>query len=229
MPAQTTQPDAPLQPAPSQLGVLADMPGQDKVDRAVSPALGEKWHNAKAGLQFRPPKGMREAHRELGESEIVEFTGDKGWLLKVAQTTWTNPLPLKSYRDNMGNEKPGVLQMTLSQLQQETPGAQVLRQDIVNIGQADVGLITVRYTIGTSRKLTSLRWSRPPATPSTTSSTSRRPAPTSPTARPPSRPMRPPTRMIPASGRRSRRSPPCSIRSSSSTAMPFAPSRTGGC
>ena len=88
---------------------------------------------------------------------MVEFANEpKNWLLRVSKPTFPTPVPLKTVRSPDGKtETTGLLDYTVQELKRATPGAKVLRSDtdIINGDSNYVGMIALRFTLGTQRWL----------------------------------------------------------------------------
>ncbi|MGH7179895.1 MAG: hypothetical protein ACREJC_21140 [Tepidisphaeraceae bacterium] len=125
----------------------ADPPG-------ASDLLGDRFESLSAGISFRAPAGCREIRRAAGD-EIVQYVNDqKRWVLRVSRLALSAPLPLLKHKDKDGHDVNGLIEETSDRIKLQTPAAEILRQDIVHIGQTDVGLIAARYTVGVDTNLT---------------------------------------------------------------------------
>ncbi len=143
MPLAAQSPEAPV-------SVLGDHPDT----AAPSTLLGERYINATAGISFRPPADTKRIDQSAGGEIVVYQNKDRNWLLRIARVSFPEPQPLKDYQDAYGTNRPGFLQTSVQRLKTANPGAQVLRQELSNIADADVGLIAVRYAAGPERFLT---------------------------------------------------------------------------
>jgi hypothetical protein len=146
----TSQP-SPLPLAPKPVGILADRPDADQ----PSELLGPRFESRMAGISFRPPAGCKEA--KPGSDEIVEYVNEpQNRLLRVSRPTFPTPVPLLSKKDTAGKVlQQGLLDYTIDQLKIAYPGAKFLRQpdDIINVGPHFVGLIAMRFTLGSQKWL----------------------------------------------------------------------------
>ncbi len=139
---------------PEPLDVLRDRPdNQAAVNRAKASArLGQPFESMAAGISLRPPAGWKQIRRS-GTDEIVQFVNDdQTRVLKVARLTLSRGMPLVD-RQSPDGATQGLLKATAEKLKAETPAAELLREDTTNIGQADVGMIVIRYGIGQQRRL----------------------------------------------------------------------------
>jgi hypothetical protein len=147
--APATQPLAELKPVP----LLAGRPDADP----NTELLGSPYDNKIAGISFRPPADCKQVATPNAD-EIVEFNNEKtSWLLRVSKPTFPSPVPLTTVKDpKTGRETVGILDYTLQQIVTATPGAKVLRgrdHDVINVESNFVGMIAVRFTLGTQRWL----------------------------------------------------------------------------
>ncbi len=114
--------------------------------------LGPAFESPTAGIALRRPANCREILKTGGE--IVEFVNDEQNLqLRVSRTILRDPTPLTASKDNAGRETPGMLESTADRFKTANIGARVLRQDVVNIADANVGMLAVRYNSGARQKL----------------------------------------------------------------------------
>ncbi len=118
---------------------------------------GPTFESQAAGIMLRAPAGTVSMPKAPGDAELAEFYDKKrGWDFKVALARPDQATHLTTQKGVDGTQQPGLLELTLEQLKTTNPGAKVLRNDVTNIGDADVGMIAVRYTQGTQRRLTQL-------------------------------------------------------------------------
>lgn len=109
--------------------------------------LGEPFESIGLGIAMRGPAGSR-IIRQVGGTQ-VDFVHEKNkWNMKVARLTLDQPMPLESSRDDQGGRKVGLLEVTLDRLKDQLPGSTILRNDVIRLGQIDVGMIALRYTKG---------------------------------------------------------------------------------
>jgi hypothetical protein len=146
------QPDPKAVPKPA--SVLA---GRPDVEPATNPTLlGARYESRTAGISFNPPADCKQMAAPNND-EIVEFSNeDKNWLLRVSRPTFPTPVPLSTTIARPSENKPaqtGLLDYTAQQLQAANPGAKVLRQDVINVDANYIGMIALRFTLGTQRWL----------------------------------------------------------------------------
>jgi hypothetical protein len=112
---------------------------------AAAPAtdLGQLFRSRLAGIEFNPPADGT-IIRELNSNEVVRFAyPDLGWDVRVKQIPASKDLKLSI----PGGE--GLLEMTASQLTLSNPTAKILRQEVIQVNNKDVGVIEVQYLVGT--------------------------------------------------------------------------------
>lgn len=114
--------------------------------------LGEPFESIGLGIAMRGPAGSR-LIRQVGGTQVDFVHEQNKWNMKVARLTLEQPMPLRSSTDEQGARKVGLLEVTLDRLKDQIPGSTVLRNDVVRVGQADVGMIALRYTRGLERFL----------------------------------------------------------------------------
>jgi hypothetical protein len=110
-------------------------------------ALGKEFESLGLGIALRGPAGSK-VIRQVGGTE-VDFIHEKNkWSLKVARLTLEQPMPLVSSKSPEGLPTVGLLEVTVDRLKDQLPGATILRQDVVRVGQIPVGMIALRYVKG---------------------------------------------------------------------------------
>ncbi|HEV2294198.1 MAG TPA: hypothetical protein VGR35_10095 [Tepidisphaeraceae bacterium] len=151
---QSTQPAAARTAAalaPESLDLLKDRPdtpgGDDKM-------LGEPFESVAAGIRFRPPANMKRALRATNADYIVRYTDEaRGWVFVATRSTFDRPIMLSSQVAQGAGAPPGLLELTRDQLKENAPGAEVVREDVINVGDYTVGMLAARYTVGLQRVL----------------------------------------------------------------------------
>lgn len=134
---------------PDSLTILQDRPDAGP----VKPGLGAAFESKSAGIALRPPAGCKEIHRGGNPDEIVEFVNDaKSWSLKVTRSTLSKAVPLTEYYDN-GRKMPGVLEGTAENFKRDNPTAEIVRQDVIDLGANKVGMLASRTNVGAQRRL----------------------------------------------------------------------------
>jgi hypothetical protein len=110
-------------------------------------ALGKEFESLGLGIALRGPAGSK-VIRQVGGTE-VDFIHEKNkWSLKVARLTLEQAMPLESSKTPEGLPKIGLLEVTVDRLKDQLPGATILRQDVIRVGQIPVGMIALRYVKG---------------------------------------------------------------------------------
>jgi len=135
------------------LTVLAQSPPKPAADD-VDDLLGSTFTSVAAGISFRPPANCIQ-FRGVGGDEIVQYVDERrDWILKVGRIRVSEPLPLVNYPDKFGIPQKGLMEITLDHTRETTPGAEVLRSDVVPLTDCNAAMIAVRYTVNAQRKLT---------------------------------------------------------------------------
>ena len=107
--------------------------------------LGPKFSSHVHGIEFRPPADSVQIDKATADT-IVEFDRDDyNWQLKAWSVRLERSLPLTIHKDQYGQEQDGVMEITLANIKQQTPSAEVLRNEVINVGRVRVGMIAVRY------------------------------------------------------------------------------------
>src|SRR3954462_350062 len=111
-----------------------------------SGVLGPKFSSLSAGIELRPPAGLKEVARNNAD-EIVRYSSEaKKWDLVVARQSFSKPVPMDLTKDATGIVRQGMLSLTAERFKIETPGAEILRTDMINLGEHTVGMIAARYS-----------------------------------------------------------------------------------
>lgn len=84
--------------------VFADdavLPGRpDAAAATCAEELGPQFSSLAAGISFRPPAGMPQLKRVVGEEDIVQYADDKRqWLFKLSRIVLNTPAPLETEVD----------------------------------------------------------------------------------------------------------------------------------
>jgi hypothetical protein len=127
---------------PESLNVLTGRP-----DVQGEELLGGTFQNAMAGIAFRVPASCQQIHKV--EDEIARFaSADKSWEMVVTRQSSAQPLALSGDEKRMG-----LLEVVAARLKQSHPNIEMLRQDTVNLGESEAGILTARITVGSQKKL----------------------------------------------------------------------------
>src|SRR5687767_15036739 len=116
--------------------------------------LGERFTSRGRGISFRPPLGGTEIKKAAIGVEIVRYVGaDEKWSLNVSLMTFEKPTRLVSVdnpvtKEDESKSRPGIISQIVTQLLQNNVSTEILRQDVVNHGISDMGMIVARYTQG---------------------------------------------------------------------------------
>jgi hypothetical protein len=151
---------APSGVAPSGVGAVDSTPTPipgltDKLDldpKKSSDLLGEPFESQVAGIVFRPPAGSK-AVKQTDQDHVVDYVDeDRHWILKVTRARLAQGMALQSVKE-AGRERVGLLDYTVADVLKEHPAAEVLRQEIINVGEHGVGMSALRFNIGSQRYL----------------------------------------------------------------------------
>ena len=142
--------------------VLSGRPDQNVSTRPVSIAgLGPTFESRAAGIAFKPPANSTQIRSAVTGDEIVRYVNeDKKWNLRVSQTVLSKAMPLAKSEDKNGAEQNGMLEYLTAQIENEIPGAEIKRQDVINVGDSPVGMIAAVSSSGSTRCSSSRRFSR---------------------------------------------------------------------
>jgi hypothetical protein len=139
---------------PTPIPGLTDKFGLD--EKKPGDLLDDLFESQAGGISFRPPADSKQVRRSEQDA-IAEFANDdRQWLLKVTRASLGQPLALQTTKEKSGDterEHPGLLDMTVSNILKENPAAEILRKEIVNVGQNGVGIAVLRIKIGSQRFL----------------------------------------------------------------------------
>jgi hypothetical protein len=127
--------------------VLEGRPDAETGASTTGAQLGRVFESKSAGIAFRGPSDSQEIRRSGGD-EIVQYVNEpKKWQLSVSRVELREPLPLTNQRDAAGRSHPGLLDMTVNQIRIDKAGSEILRDDVIRVGDVEVGMIAARYSI----------------------------------------------------------------------------------
>jgi hypothetical protein len=133
--------------------VLPGRPDEDVPVAGEADQLAERFQSVAAGVSFCPPLGMKEIMRPLSD-EIVRYVDDqRHWVLEVTKLELEHPMELGNIKKS-DVVVPGLMARTAAGIERATPGAQIYRQDQINVGTVDVGVIVARYQMASETNLT---------------------------------------------------------------------------
>ena len=155
--AQATQPADANAPETGPAPVLPGRP-----DASLSPGatnrLAKRFESAAAGISFGAPAdpNAKEARPNTpGTDELVTYTNEpQRWVIKVARLNFAEGVAMTYHKktDN-GPDVNGLFQETIDNLKRDTPGFEVLREEILHTGPLDIGLIAGRFNAGTEHNV----------------------------------------------------------------------------
>jgi hypothetical protein len=141
---------------PGAIPGLTDRAGANE-QAAGGELLGEMFENPAAGIAFRPPAGCTQI-RKTDTDHVAEYIHDqKQWLLKVTRARLSQDMLLQTTKERGADgkmyDKVGLLDYTVKDVLKQHPAAEVLRNDIVNVGEYPCGIAVFRLNLGTQKFL----------------------------------------------------------------------------
>jgi len=134
--------------------LLVAMVGFVRADAQAS-LVGDVFSSESAGISFRPPAGSIRAN-SAAQGLVAEFDDpDRHWELTVTTLSLPRPVPLSQYKDQFGDTHDGLLDLTVSQLQQQ-PSAVIVMQDMIHVGtngRIAAGTLVARCSQNGQRRL----------------------------------------------------------------------------
>ncbi|HEX2972402.1 MAG TPA: hypothetical protein VHP11_08710 [Tepidisphaeraceae bacterium] len=122
--------------------------------------LGARFTSRAAGLSFKPPvNGTQIKPATVGTNIVQYVNSDEKWALKVSQMVFEEPTRLVGVDDpstptqDEAQTRPGVLAQIAQQVTVQQTGIQIMRQDVINVGACDGGILVFRYMQGTQAYL----------------------------------------------------------------------------
>ena len=126
------------QTSPSDVAA-SDVPPTTQPAIHATDLLGPPFTSHVHGIEFRPPLNSVQADKSAPDS-IAEFDQDAyNWQLKAWTAQLQHSLPLTIHKDQFGNPQDGVMEVTLANIKQQSPDAQVLRNEVINVGRMHAG------------------------------------------------------------------------------------------
>lgn len=123
---------------PSRLPIFDGRP-----DPGARAENAELFENRAAGVTFAVPRGMK---RIAAAGDVALFVNEQqNWRLRVTQLLTEQPVRLSELRDALGRPIPGLIQNTVQRLAADYPTGTLLRADVIDIGERNVGMIAMRY------------------------------------------------------------------------------------
>ena len=151
VPAPAPTPAIAPAPAATDLPILSNRPDAAAVPAEGSDLLGPRFSNQAAGISLRGLNGAKELRGGAGSDVIVEFNHEAmGWVLTVTKATLRTGRALK---DSADGRQIGMLSATVNDFKQMHGDAEVLRQEVLDGADGEVGICALRYLQGTHRRL----------------------------------------------------------------------------
>jgi hypothetical protein len=151
-------------PADTQPAAVASVLGTAAAPAASPVALSDQlFESLSGGIAIRYPAGSK-ALREAATDDLIEFRDEaRKSSMVIRRQTYPAPMNLTAARDGHGQMQPGILEQTVAAitkqyadpelLKKKQPGVKMLRQDLTNLGNCDVGMLVFRYTRDAERHL----------------------------------------------------------------------------
>ncbi len=138
-------------PAVPDLPILNNRPDAGTVPPEGSDLLGPRFSNQAAGIALRGLTGAKELRGGAGSDVIIEYNHEAmGWVLTVSKATLRTGRALK---DSADGRQIGMLSATINEFKQMHGDAEVLRQEVIDNPDGEVGICALRYLQGTHRRL----------------------------------------------------------------------------
>jgi hypothetical protein len=143
--AATPSPPAANGASPEPISGLAGRP--DVVGQEM---LGGAYQNPRAGIAFHTPLNCVQL-KTTGD-EIARFANEKaGWEIICTRSSAQQPMPLSG--GGKDGPKMGLLEVVAARLKQANPGADIVRQEVEDLGEYRAGIIAARLSAVGQRKL----------------------------------------------------------------------------
>jgi len=137
------------------------LPGRpDAQTPSAQESANARFEDEAAGISFMPPPGTKEFRGTPGDVIVRYVDDERHWNLAVSKMTFdrpvrlSNPASTQPAAPDTAKTSKGILEITAAQMKVDAPGAEILRQDVITIGGADVGMLAARYTIAPQTNLT---------------------------------------------------------------------------
>jgi hypothetical protein len=141
---------------------------QGRPDAVGEELLGGTFQSPVAGIAFHVPAGCTQA--KATADQVARFVNEKtGWELICTRNSSAQPMPLvgrsldtpaatgaktpEEIARQEAKNKVGLLNVVAGRLKQTHPGADVVREEAVDAGEYQMGLLVARVTLVGSRKL----------------------------------------------------------------------------
>jgi hypothetical protein len=125
------------------LSILQGRPDETNASALTGPVFDDPLQ----GISLRPPANAETIRQNLSAGDIAQFVNkDYGWILKASRAELAKPIPLTT-------PKAGLLERTAEQFKSANPSAEILRQEVEHIGDADCGILVARYKLSDQLRL----------------------------------------------------------------------------
>jgi len=110
--------------------------------------LGPVFESRAAGIAMRGPAGCRQIRRPASDDVVIYADEARKWTMTVTRAQLAAPMQLAGSKNAAGELVPGLLETTVRQIQVDKPGATILRDDVISVGDSRVGVIAARFDLG---------------------------------------------------------------------------------
>ena len=129
-------------PAPSTAPVVSIAPYATHEE-----LLGASFQSPLDGIAFRVPGSCQQVPK--AGDEIARFANpEKTWEMTVSRSTSSQPMALTGEASKMG-----LLEVVAARLKQASPSIEIVRQDTINLGENQAGILAARISVGAQKKL----------------------------------------------------------------------------
>jgi hypothetical protein len=110
--------------------------------------LGPVFESQAAGIAMRGPVGSRQIRRPASDDVVIYVDEARKWTMTVTRAQLSTPLKLSATKNAAGEEVPGLMESTVKQILVDKPGATILRDDVITLGDVRVGVIAAKFDLG---------------------------------------------------------------------------------
>jgi hypothetical protein len=123
---------------------------QGRPDVVGEEMLGGAYQNPRAGIAFHTPINCVQL-KTTGD-QIARFANEKaGWEITCTRSSASQPMPLTGGAKD--GPKLGLLDVVAARLKQTSPGVDIVRQEVEDLGEQQAGILAARLSGVGQRKL----------------------------------------------------------------------------
>jgi hypothetical protein len=135
---------APAEVNPQLLGMVRGGPATQPVaDDGIT--LGDRYTNQLYGISLQPPANTKQIDKPTPDVIVAFDDVPAKAELRVWRDALETSIPLNSVMDSHGIRQNGVVDAAVDSFRRSMPSAEILRNEIINVGRLNVGMIAVRY------------------------------------------------------------------------------------